>query len=107
MPMAACTIEVKIRTSYRLKLSHDGKVTKMVHFMCTISARRTMPRNRLKSQISCGQKPESGYKPGISFSALNGEIISNLYSDADEFDANEYQKWHLDYTFNLDHARNI
>ncbi len=92
MPMAPRTIEGKIRTSYRPQLSHDEKITTIVHFVYTISSRRTMPRNRTKSSKSCGKKTDIGYKPGISFNALNGEIISDLYSDEHEFDANEYQK---------------
>jgi hypothetical protein len=51
-----------------------------------------MPPNRTKSLKSCGKKPDISYKPGISFNALNGEIIPDLYSDEYEFDANEYQK---------------
>jgi hypothetical protein len=35
MPMAARTIEGKIRTSYRPKSTLDGKITKMV-FLCTL-----------------------------------------------------------------------
>ncbi len=66
-----------------------------------------MPRKKLKSSPSCGKKPDSSYKPGLSFNALNGEIIPDLYSDEYEFDANEYQKWHLDYRFKLDAAANI
>ncbi len=63
-----------------------------------------MPRNRSKSSKSCGKKPDISYKPGISFNDLNGEIILDLYSDEYEFDANEYQKWHLEYKINLDAA---
>ena len=45
MPMAARTTEGKMRTSYRPKLTLDGKTTKMVHFVLyTISARCSMPR---------------------------------------------------------------
>ena len=40
MPMVACTTEGKISTSYRPRLPPDGKITKMVHFVYTISARR-------------------------------------------------------------------
>ena len=75
--------------------------------MYTISARRSMPRKKLKSSPSCSKKPDSSYKPGISFNPLNGVIIPDLYSDEYEFDANESQKWHLDYSFNLDAAANI
>jgi hypothetical protein len=107
MPMAACTTEGKIRTSYRPRLSPDGKITKMVHFVYTISARRTMPRKKSKSSNSCGKKPDNSYNPDLSFNALNGEIMPDLYSDEYEFDANEYQKWHLDYRFNLDACANI
>ncbi len=66
-----------------------------------------MPRKKLKSSHSCVKLPDSSYKPGISFNALNGEIIPDLYSDEYEFDANEYQKWHLDCRFNLDAAASI
>jgi hypothetical protein len=59
-----------------------------------------MPRKKLKSSPSRGKKPDSSYKPGLSFNALNGEIIPNLYSDEYELDAIEYQKWYLDYRFN-------
>ena len=59
-----------------------------------------MPRNRTESSKSCGKKTDISYKPGISFNALNGEIIPDLYSGEHEFDANEYQKWHLEYKFN-------
>jgi hypothetical protein len=92
MPMAARTTEGKIRTSYRPKLTLDGKTTKMVHFVYTISARRSMPRKKLKSSPFCGKKLDSSYKPGLSFNALNGEIIPGLYSDEYEFDANDYHK---------------
>jgi len=51
-----------------------------------------MPRKMTKSSKSCGKNPDISYKPGISFNALNGEIITDLYSDEYEFDANEYQK---------------
>jgi hypothetical protein len=61
----------------------------MVHFVYTISARRSMPRKKLKSSPSRGKKPDSRYKPGLSFNALNGGIIPDLYSDEYEFDANE------------------
>ncbi len=101
MPMAARITEGKIRTSYRPRLSPDGRVTKVVNFVYTISERRTMPRKKLKSSHSCVKLPYSSYKTGISFNALNGEIIPDLYSDEYEFDTNEYQKWHLDYRFNL------
>ncbi len=66
-----------------------------------------MPGKKLKSSPSCGQKHDNSYKSGISFNALNGEIILDLYSDEYEFDANEYQKLHLDYRFNLDAAASI
>jgi hypothetical protein len=105
--MATRTTKGKTRTSYRPKVTLDGKITKMVHFVYTISARRSMPRKKLKSSYFCGKKPDSSYKPGISFNALNAEIIPNLYSDEYEFDANEYRKWHLDYRFNLDAAASI
>jgi hypothetical protein len=75
----------------------------MVHFVCTISS-RTMPQNRTKSSKSCGKNIDISYKPGISFNALNEEIIPNLYSDEYECDANENQKWHLEYKVNLDAA---
>jgi hypothetical protein len=104
MPMAVRTTKGKIRTSYRPRLSPDWKITKMVHFVYKISARRTMPRKKLKSSHSRVKLPDSSYKPGISFNALNGEIIPDLYSGEYEFDANGYQKWHLDYRFNLDAA---
>jgi hypothetical protein len=55
-----------------------------------------------KSSKSRGKKHDISYKPGISFKALNGEIILDLYSDEYELDANDYQKWHLEYKFNLD-----
>ena len=100
MPMVARTTERSIRTWYRPRLSPDGKITKVVHFVYTISARRAMPRKKLKSSHSCAKLPYSSYKAGISFNALNGEIIPDLYSDEYEFDADEYQKWHLDYIFN-------
>ena len=99
MPMAACTTEGKIRTSYRPRLSPDGKLTKIVHFVYAISARRTMPQKRSKSSNSCGKKPDTSYNTDLSF---NDEIMPDLYSDEYEFDINEYQKWHLDYRFNLD-----
>ena len=79
MQMAARTTEGKIRTSYRPELSLDGKIIKMVHFVYTISARRSMPRKKVQSSPSCGKKTDSSYKPGISFNALNGEIIPDLY----------------------------
>jgi hypothetical protein len=63
-----------------------------------------MPRNRAKFSKSCGKKRDISYKPGIRFNALNGEIRTDLYSDEYEFEANEYQKWHLEYKFNLDAA---
>ncbi len=66
-----------------------------------------MPRKKIKSSNSYGKQPDNSYKPGISFNALNGEIIPDLYSDKYEFDANEYQKWHLEYKFNMDAAVNI
>ncbi len=66
-----------------------------------------MPRKKIKSSNSCGKQPNNSYKPGISFNALNGEIIPDLYSDEYEFHVNEYQKWHLEYKFNLDAAANI
>ena len=106
MPMAARTTEGKIRTSYRPKLSPNGEITKMVHFVYLISARRSMPRKKIKSSPSCVKKPDSSYKPGLSFKSYS-EIIPDLYSDEYEFDANEYQKWHLDYRFNLDAAASI
>jgi len=78
------------------------------YILCTLFfLRRTMPRNMTKSSKSRGKKTDISYKPGISFNALNGEIISDLYSDEYEFDANEYQKWHLDYRFNLDACASI
>jgi hypothetical protein len=43
MPMATRTTR-KIRNSYRPKLSLNGEITKIVHFVYTISARRSMPR---------------------------------------------------------------
>jgi hypothetical protein len=92
MPMAAFTTEEKRRTSYRPRLSPDGKITKIVHFVYTISARRTMPRRKPKSSNSCGKKPDNTYNPDLSFNALNGEIMPDLYSDEYEFDANEYKK---------------
>jgi hypothetical protein len=92
MLMAARTTKGKIRNSYRPNLSLDGKITKMVHFVYTISARRSMPRKKLKSSLSCGKKHDSSYKPGISFNALNGETIPDLYSDEYKFYANEYKK---------------
>ena len=106
MPMAARTTEGKLRTSYRPKVSPDGKVTRVVQFVYTISARRTMPRKKSKSSHSCVKLPDSSYKTGISFNG-DSEIIPGLYSDEYEFDANEYQKWHLDYKFNLDAAASI
>ena len=106
MPMAARTTEGKLRTSYRPKLSPDGKMTRVVQFVYTISARRTMPRKKSKSSHSCVKLPDSSYKTGISFNG-DSEIIPGLYSDEYEFDANEYQKWHLDYKFNLDAAASI
>ena len=78
----------------------------MVHFVYTISARRSMPRKKKISSPSCVKKPDSSYKPGLSFKSYS-EIIPDLYSDEYEFDANEYQKWHLDYRFNLDAAASI
>ena len=78
-----------------------------MHFMYTISARRSMPRKKLKSSSSCGKKLDSSYKPGLSFNVLNGGNIPDLYSDEYELDANEYQKWHRDYRFNLDAAASI
>ncbi len=81
MPMASCTTEGKIRTSYRPRLSPDGKITKMVHFVYTISARRTVPRRKPKSSNSCGKKPDISYNPDLSFNALNKEIMPDLYSD--------------------------
>ncbi len=66
-----------------------------------------MPRKKLKTSPSCGKITNSSYIPGISFNALNVEIIPDLYSDEYEFDANEYQKWHLDHRFNLDAAASI
>jgi hypothetical protein len=66
-----------------------------------------MPRKKSKSSNSCGKKPDNSYNPDLSFNALNGEIMPDLYSDEYEFDANEYQKWHLDYRFNLDACANI
>ncbi len=63
-----------------------------------------MPRKKIKSSNSCGKQPNNSYKPGISFNALNGEIIPDLYSDEYEFDDNEYQKLHLEYKFNLNAA---
>ncbi len=107
MPMAARTTERKIRTSYRPKLSADGTITKVVHFVYTISARRAMPRKKLTSSHSCVKLHDNSYKTGISFNALIGEIIPDLYSDEYEFGAHEYQKWHLDYRFNLDAAPSI
>ena len=106
MPVAACTTEGKIRTSYRPQISPNGDLSRMVHYVYTISSRRAKPRIRLNSSTSC-VKPDSGYKPGLSLNALNGEVIPDLYSDEYEFDANEYQKWHLDYRFNLDAAASI
>ena len=91
-----------MRSSYRPRLSPYGKITKMVHFVYTISARRTMPRKKPKSSNSCGKKSNNSYNPDLSFNALNGEIIPDLFSDECEFDANEYRKWHLGYRFNLD-----
>ena len=66
-----------------------------------------MPRRKLSSSHSCVKLPDSSYKAGISFNAFNGEIIPDLDSDEYEFDAHEYQKWHLDYRFNLDAAASI
>ena len=60
-----------------------------------------MPWKKLKSSPFCGKKHGSSYKPGLSFNALNGQILPDLYSDECEFDANEYQNWHLDYRLNL------
>jgi len=88
MPMAARTIKGKMRTSYRPRLSPDGKLTKVVHFVYTIIAKRSMPRKKLKSSPSCGKNLDSSYKPGISFNALIGTNIPVLYSDEYEFDAN-------------------
>ena len=107
MPTAAQITEGKIRTSYRPRLSPDGRVTRVVHLVSTISARRAMPRRKIKSSHSRVTFADSSYKSGVSFNALNGEIIPDLYSDEYEFDANEYQKWHLDYKFNLDAAASI
>ncbi len=75
--------------------------------MYNISARRTIPRKKLKSSNPCGKQPDNSYKPGISFNALNGETIPDLYSDEYELDANEYKKWHLKYKFNLNADANI
>jgi hypothetical protein len=66
-----------------------------------------MPRKKIKSSNYCGKQPDNSYKLGVSFNALNGEIIPDLYSDEYEFDANGYQKWHLEYKFNFDAAANI
>jgi hypothetical protein len=107
MPMVARTTEGRIRTSYRPRLSPDGTITKVVHYVYTISARRAMPWKKLKSSHFCVKLPDSSYKTGISFNALYGEIIPDLYSDEYEVDANENQKWHLDYRFNLDAAASI
>jgi hypothetical protein len=106
MPMAARTTEGKLRKSYRPELSPVGKMTKVAQFVYTISARRTMPRKKSKSSHSCVKLPDSSYKTGISFNG-DSEIIPGLYSDEYEFDTNEYQKWHLDYKFNLDAAASI
>ena len=81
MPMAACTIEGKICTSYRPRLSPDGEITEMVHFVYTISTRRTMPQRKPKSSHSCGKKLDNSYSPDLSFNVLNGEIMPDLYSD--------------------------
>jgi hypothetical protein len=104
--MAARTTEGKMRTSYRPKLAPDGTKTKMVHFVYNISARRAKPLKYIKSSHSC-VKPDTSYKTGISINTLNGDIIPDLYSDEYEFDTSEYQKWHLDYKFNLDAAASV
>ena len=75
MPMAARTTEGKFRTSYRPRLSPDGKMTRVVQFVYTISARRTMPRKKSKSSPSYVKLPYSSYKTGISF---NGDF--RIYS---------------------------
>ena len=51
-----------------------------------------MPRNGTTFSKSYGKKTDISYKPGISFNALNREIIPDLYSDEYKFDANEYEK---------------
>jgi hypothetical protein len=106
MPMVARTTKGKMRTSYRPKLARDGTKTKMVHFVYSISARRAKPLKYVKSSHSC-VKLDISYKPGISINTLNGDFIPDLYSDEYEFDTNEYQKWHLDYKFNLDDAASV
>jgi hypothetical protein len=60
-----------------------------------------------KDKILKFLRPDNSYKPSIGFNALKGEIIPDLYSNEYEFDANEYQKWHLEYKFTLDAAANI
>jgi len=106
MPMAARTTEGKMRTSYRPKLAPNSTKTNMVHFVYNISARRAKPLKYVKSSHSC-VKPDISYKPSISINTLNGDIIPDLYSDEHEFDTSEYQKWHLDYNFNLDAAASV
>jgi hypothetical protein len=66
-----------------------------------------MPRRKPKSSNSRGKKPDNTYNPDLSFNALNGEIMPDLYSDEYEFDANEYKKGHLDYRFNLDACASV
>ena len=96
MPMAARTTKGIIRTSYRPQLSPDGKL-KHLYILCTL----------FRQGVKCpeiGQKPDISYKRDISFNALNGEIIPDLYSDMYDFDANDSRKWHLEYKLNLDAA---
>ncbi len=71
-----------------MALSPDGKVTKVVQFVYTISARRTMPRKKSKSSHFCVKLPDSSYKTGISFNG-DSEIILGVYSDEYEFDTND------------------
>ena len=76
--------------------------------MCTLFPQGVQSLGRSQiPQNSCGKKPDNSYNPDLSFNALNGEIRPDLYSDEYEFDANEYQKWHLDYKFNLDAAASV
>ena len=108
-PAPGRIIGSRVRQSYRHVMTPEGKKERIIHFVCTATTRKKLPRNP--------SNPHNNRAKNLADSSKINSTITNTVDRTDDtlpelesteyvFDQNEYRRWHQQFSFNYDAAAN-